>query len=80
MQSPSFRYKRRNTAPEYGRASGGQINVLTQSGTNQWHALGWEFLRNNDLDARPFNLTTQSSVPESAAISTALWRRPAEEE
>jgi len=49
---------------EYGRASGGQINVLTQSGTNGWHALGWEFLRNNALDARPFNLTTQSSVPK----------------
>jgi len=49
---------------EYGRASGGQINVLTQSGTNQWHAAAWEFLRNNVLDARPFNLTTQSSVPE----------------
>jgi len=49
---------------EYGRASGGQINVLTQSGSNQWHALGWEFLRNSVFDARPFNLTTQSSVPE----------------
>lgn len=49
---------------EYGRASGGQINVLTQSGGNQWHAGAWEFLRNNVLDARPFNLTTQSNVPE----------------
>jgi len=49
---------------EYGRASGGQINVLTQSGTNRWHGGAWEFLRNNVMDARPFNLTTQSSVPE----------------
>ena len=49
---------------EYGRASGGQINVLTQSGTNQWHAAAWEFLRNNRLDARPFNLTTSSDVPK----------------
>jgi hypothetical protein len=49
---------------EYGRASGGQINVLTQSGSNQWHASAWEFLRNNNLDARPFNLTTSSSVPK----------------
>ena len=49
---------------EYGRASGGQINVLTQSGTNQWHASLWDFLRNNAMDARPFNLTTQSSVPQ----------------
>jgi hypothetical protein len=49
---------------EYGRASGGPINVLTQSGGNQWHAAAWEFLRNNVLDARPFNLTTSSQVPE----------------
>ncbi len=49
---------------EYGRASGGQINVLTQSGSNQWHGAAWEFLRNNRLDARPFNLTTSPDVPE----------------
>ena len=49
---------------EYGRASGGQINVLTQSGSNQIHGTGWEFLRNNVLDSRPFNLTTLSSVPK----------------
>ena len=49
---------------EYGRASGGQINVLTQSGTNDWHATAWDFLRNNHLDARPFNLTTSSDVPK----------------
>ncbi|PWT96840.1 MAG: hypothetical protein C5B51_32435 [Terriglobia bacterium] len=49
---------------QYGRASGGQVNVLTQSGTKTWHGAAWEFLRNNDMDARPFNLTTQSSVPK----------------
>ena len=49
---------------EYGRASGGQINVLTQSGSNQWHTSAWEFLRNNKLDARPFNLTTSPDVPK----------------
>ncbi len=49
---------------EYGRASGGQINVVTQSGTNRWHGAAWDFLRNNRLDARPFNLTTSPDVPE----------------
>jgi len=49
---------------EYGHASGGQINVLTLSGAKQWHGSAWDFLRNNVFDARPFNLTTQSSVPE----------------
>ncbi|HLK64782.1 MAG TPA: TonB-dependent receptor [Bryobacteraceae bacterium] len=59
-----FRVQVAQYSAEYGRASGGQVNVLTQSGTNTWHAAGWEFLRNNDLDARPFNLTTQSNVPK----------------
>jgi Carboxypeptidase regulatory-like domain/TonB-dependent Receptor Plug Domain/TonB dependent receptor len=49
---------------EYGRASGGQINVQTQSGGNQWHGSVWNFLRNNVFDSRPFNLTTQSNVPK----------------
>ncbi len=49
---------------EYGHASGGQINVITQSGTTQWHGAVWNFLRNNVMDARPFNLTTSPDVPE----------------
>jgi hypothetical protein len=49
---------------EFGRASGGQINVLTQPGTRQWHGSAWDFLRNNVLDSRPFNLTTSPDVPE----------------
>jgi hypothetical protein len=59
-----FRVQVAQYSAEYGRASGGQVNVLTQSGSNDWHAAAWEFLRNNQLDARPFNLTTQSSVPK----------------
>ncbi len=37
---------------EYGRASAGVINVTTQSGTNDWHARLYGFLRNQRLDAR----------------------------
>jgi uncharacterized protein YaiE (UPF0345 family) len=59
-----FRVQVAQYSAEYGRASGGQVNVLTQSGTNTWHGGAWEFLRNNQMDARPFNLTTQSSVPK----------------
>jgi hypothetical protein len=49
---------------EYGRSSGGQVNVVSQQGSNQWHGLGWEFLRNRVFDSRPFNLTTSPDVPK----------------
>jgi hypothetical protein len=43
-----------NFAAEYGNYSGGRINVVTKSGTNQIHGSVFEFLRNTDLDARNF--------------------------
>jgi hypothetical protein len=38
---------------EYSRAS---VNVVSKSGTNDLHGAAWEFIRNKDLDARPFNV------------------------
>jgi hypothetical protein len=38
----------------YGHASGATIDVVTKSGTNQWHGDAWEYLRNNVLEARSF--------------------------
>ncbi|HEX8772557.1 MAG TPA: TonB-dependent receptor [Pyrinomonadaceae bacterium] len=37
---------------EYGRASGGIVNIITQSGTNDWRGRLYGFLRNQRLDAR----------------------------
>ncbi len=37
---------------EFGRTSGGVVNILTQSGTNDWRGRTYGFLRNQRLDAR----------------------------
>lgn len=37
---------------EFGRASGGVVNILTETGTNVWHGRVYGFLRNQRLDAR----------------------------
>jgi hypothetical protein len=39
---------------EYGRNSGAIVNMATRSGTSSYHGEAYEFLRNNDLDARNF--------------------------
>jgi hypothetical protein len=49
-----FRILTSNFDAEYGEFSGGQINVVTKSGTNEVHGDAFEFLRNTDLDARNF--------------------------
>src|SRR5437867_2389919 len=39
---------------QYGKRAGAQVNIVTQSGTNQLHGTAFEFLRNSALDARNF--------------------------
>ena len=43
-----------NFEPEFGRNAGGVINIVTKSGTNEFHGSLLEFVRNTDLDARNF--------------------------
>ena len=43
-----------NYSTEYGRTSGGVVNAITRSGTNQFHGGVYEFLRNSALDARNY--------------------------
>src|SRR5262249_17540705 len=42
-------------SPEVGRASGGVINVVTKSGTNDFHGTGFEFFRDKSLNANSWN-------------------------
>ena len=43
-----------NFTAEYGRNAGSQVNVVSKAGTNEIHGALWEFLRNDNLNARNF--------------------------
>ena len=47
---------------EYGKRPGGQVNIVTASGSNQLHGSAYEFLRNSALDAR--NFFDQAKTPQ----------------
>src|SRR5436309_12478286 len=50
-----FRVQTGSYSAEMGGAGGGQVNIVTRSGSNQLHGTIYEFLRNGALDAHTFN-------------------------
>ncbi len=49
-----FNVQRDTYSAELGKHPGGQVVIVTQSGSNQWHGSAYEFLRNNALDGANF--------------------------
>jgi hypothetical protein len=58
-----FEVQTNTFAAEYGRNTGSVVNLVTKSGTNQLHGSGYEFFRNDVLDAR--NFFNQGQFPKS---------------
>ena len=57
-----FKVQSHNDKSEFGGVLGGTINVVSKGGTNELHGAAWEFLRNDQLDARnPFRDEFRSS-------------------
>ena len=47
-----FRIQTSTFAPEFGRTPGGQISIVTRSGSNSFHGTLFDYFRNNVLDAK----------------------------
>ncbi len=60
-----FRIITSNFDAEYGEFSGGQVSVITKSGSNQFHGNAFEFLRNTDLDARNYFSPTRGAFRQN---------------
>ncbi len=60
-----FRIVTSNFDAQYGEFSGGQINVVTKSGTNAFHGDAFDFLRNTDLDARNYFSPTRGAFRQN---------------
>ncbi|MBI1899352.1 MAG: TonB-dependent receptor [Acidobacteria bacterium] len=56
---------------QYGKTGGGVFNVVLKSGTNDFHATGWEFMRRKPLDANTFQ--NNSIGAERPAHSLDQW-------
>src|ERR1700687_2780830 len=52
-----------NYEADYGKTSGGVVNAVTRSGTNQIHGSAYEFLRNSKLDAKNYFDDPTTPIP-----------------
>ncbi|WP_260706175.1 TonB-dependent receptor [Edaphobacter flagellatus] len=59
-----FRVETNNYSAEYGRFPNGVINVITKSGTNQWHGSAFEFWRENGLNALDWTNNTNTATTQ----------------
>jgi hypothetical protein len=70
-----FKIQRNSYGPEYGGASGAQINIITKGGANQYHGDLYYFGRNDLLNAKNYFLQSGCTVPSDTSCKKQLLRR-----
>jgi hypothetical protein len=71
-----FKVQSHNDDASFGGVLGGVVNVVTKSGTREYHGTAWEFLRNTALDARNPFLTRVTPFQQNqfgGAFGGPLW-------
>lgn len=58
-----FQINRSSYNAEFGRVGGGAVNIVSKSGTNQFHGSLFEYFRNEALDARNHFASTRQDPP-----------------
>lgn len=59
-----FRIETSTFAPEYGRMPGGQVSMVTRSGTNTMHGTAFDYLRNDVFDANDW-FSNHAGLPKA---------------
>src|SRR5664279_4520178 len=74
-----FQVQTGSYSAEMGGAGGGQINIVTRSGTSAFHGMAYEFLRNGAMDAHSFNqMGTSNFLVQNnfgASLGGPVWRK-----
>ncbi len=60
-----FKVQSHNDLAEFGGVTGGVVNVVTKSGSNEVHGSLWEFMRNDNLDARNTFLENKAALAQN---------------
>src|SRR5215213_9297797 len=64
-----FQVNQNGFSAEFGRAGGAVINVVTKSGTNEWHGSGFEFFRDEALNSNTPVLTARNAKRPKSQIN-----------
>jgi hypothetical protein len=60
-----FKVQSHNDEAQFGQVLGGIVNVVTKSGTNEFHGDAWEYLRNDAMDAANYFNPTKTPLKQN---------------